>query len=57
MWEISSKTILRIIEASSFKLNWILDPFMSIGDVGVACKTIGDVLLASKQIKIIYYCL
>ena len=35
------KLFLRIIEASSFKLNWILDPFMSIGDVGVACKTKG----------------
>ena len=35
------KLFLRIIEASSFKLNWILDPFMSVGDVGVACKTIG----------------
>ena len=35
------KLFLRIIEASSFKLNWILDPFMSIGDVGVACKTRG----------------
>ena len=22
-------------------LNWILDPFMSIGDVGVACKEKG----------------
>ena len=35
------KLFLRIIEASSFKLNWILDPFMSTGDVGVACKTKG----------------
>ena len=35
------KLFLRIIEASSFKLNWILDPFMSIGDVGVACKEKG----------------
>ena len=35
------KLFLRIIEASSFKLNWVLDPFMSIGDVGVACKTKG----------------
>ena len=35
------KLFLRIIEASSFKLNWILDPFMSVGDVGVACKEKG----------------
>ena len=35
------KIFLRIIEASSFKLNWILDPFMFVGDVGVACKEKG----------------
>tara|TARA_A100000164_G_scaffold185889_1_gene165020 strand:- start:595 stop:1410 length:816 start_codon:yes stop_codon:yes gene_type:complete len=35
------KLLLRIIDASSFKLNWILDPFMSVGDVGVACKEKG----------------
>ena len=35
------KLFLRIIQASSFKLNWILDPFMSVGDVGVACKEKG----------------
>ena len=35
------KLFLRIIEASSFKLNWILDPFMFVGDVGVACKEKG----------------
>ena len=35
------KLFLRIIEASSFKLNWILDPFMCVGDVGVACKEKG----------------
>ena len=37
----SQKLFLRIIEASSFKLNWVLDPFMSVGDVGVACKDKG----------------
>ena len=26
-------------------MNWILDPFMCVGDVGVACKTKVDVLL------------
>ena len=35
------KLFRRIIEASSFKLNWVLDPFMSVGDVGVACKEQG----------------
>ena len=42
--EISSypqKLFSRILEASSFKLNWILDPFMGLGDVGVACKQQG----------------
>ena len=37
----SQKLFLRIIEASSFKLNWVLDPFMGVGDVGVACKETG----------------
>ena len=31
----------KILEASSFKLNWVLDPFMGIGDSGVACKQSG----------------
>ncbi len=31
----------KIIESSSFNLNWILDPFMRVGDVGVACKKSG----------------
>ena len=35
------KLFLRIIEASSFKLNWILDPFMRGGDVGVSSKKTG----------------
>ena len=35
------KLISRILDASSFKLNWILDPFMQLGDVGVACKNNG----------------
>ena len=35
------KLISRILDASSFKLNWILDPFMGLGDVGVACKNNG----------------
>lgn len=31
----------RILKASSFKLNWILDPFMRIGSVGLASKKYG----------------
>ena len=31
----------KILEASSFKLNWIMDPFMRNGDVGVSSKKIG----------------
>ena len=35
------KLYSRILNASSFKLNWVLDPFMGLGDVGVACKNEG----------------
>ena len=31
----------KILDASSFKLNWILDPFMRSGDVGVSSKKTG----------------
>ena len=37
----SDKLYAKILEASSFKLNWVLDPFMRNGDVGVAAKNIG----------------
>ena len=37
----SDKLYAKILEASSFKLNWILDPFMRNGDVGVSAKKIG----------------
>ena len=37
----SDKLYTKILEASSFKLNWILDPFMRNGDVGVSAKKIG----------------
>lgn len=57
----SQKLYLRILEASSFKLNWVLDPFMFSGDVGVASKQSGrrfvgfetnkdNLLLAMKRI-------
>ena len=35
----SNKLYSKILDASSFKLNWILDPFMRTGDVGVASKS------------------
>ncbi len=35
------KLFERILKASSFKLNWVLDPFMGYGDVAVTCKTNG----------------
>ena len=35
------KIYSRILEASSFKLNWVLDPFMGTGDVGLASKKRG----------------
>ncbi len=38
---IPQKVISRILNASSFKLNWVLDPFMGTGDVGLAAKMSG----------------
>ena len=38
---ISNKLYLKLLEASSFKLNWVLDPFMRNGDVGVNSKNLG----------------
>ena len=35
------KLFTKILEASSFKLNWVLDPFMGFGDIGIACKKYG----------------
>ena len=33
--------IKRIIEASSYKLNWVLDPFSRVGDIGVNAIEMG----------------
>ena len=33
--------IKRIIEASSYKLNWVLDPFSRIGDIGLNAIEMG----------------
>ena len=37
----SNKLYSKILDASSFKLNWILDPFMRNGDVGISSKKAG----------------
>lgn len=37
----SNKLYSKILDASSFKLNWVLDPFMKNGDIGVSCKKAG----------------
>jgi len=39
--KIHNKLYKKILKASSFKLNWILDPFMRSGDVGVSAKKTG----------------
>ena len=41
MFKITEELLFKILDASSFKLNWVLDPFMGFGDVGVACKNNG----------------
>ena len=57
-----SKTFSRILKSSSFKLNWILDPFMNDGNVGLVSKKSGrrfigfesnqdKLLLAMKRIN------
>ena len=33
--------INRILKASSFKLNWVLDPFARTGGIGVVAKKMG----------------
>ena len=35
------RLIKRIIEASSYKLNWVLDPFSRVGDIGVNAIEMG----------------
>ena len=36
-----SEVIKRILNASSFKLNWVLDPFARTGGIGIAAKKMG----------------
>ena len=56
------EVISRILKSSSFKLNWILDPFMNDGSVGLISKKSGrrfigfesnqdKLLLAMKRIN------
>ena len=56
------EVISRILKSSSFKLNWILDPFMNDGNVGLVSKKSGrrfigfesnqdKLLLAMKRIN------
>ena len=47
----SQKLYLRMIESSTYKLNWVLDPFMSIGDVGVASKVSGRRFIGFEKDK------
>ena len=47
----SQKIYSRILRVSSFNLNWILDPFMSLGDVGVASKRIGRRFIGFEENK------
>ena len=41
-FENNAQTVyIKILKASSVSLNWVLDPFMGFGDVGVASKSLG----------------
>ncbi|GIS54779.1 hypothetical protein Ct9H90mP29_18210 [bacterium] len=45
----------KILDASSFKLNWVLDPFMGLAMQVWHVKRMVEGILALKQIKIIFY--
>jgi len=47
----SQKIYLRILKASSISLNWVLDPFMALGDVGVASKKLGRRFIGFEEDK------
>ena len=38
---IPDEVVSRILKASSFKLNWVLDPFARSGGIGIVAKKIG----------------
>ena len=42
---------IKILKASSGSLNWVLDPFMSFGDVGVASKSLGRRFIGFEKDK------
>ncbi len=39
--DLPEKLLEKILKASSFKLSWVVDPFMRKGSVGVAAKNKG----------------
>ena len=39
--DLPERLLSKILQASSFKLSWVVDPFMRRGSVGVAAKSIG----------------
>jgi DNA modification methylase len=39
--DIPNEIASRILKASSFKLNWVLDPFARTGGIGIIAKKIG----------------
>ena len=60
---VPDEVINRILKASSFKLNWVLDPFARTGGIGVVAKKMGrrfigfeinkdKLILAMKRIDI-----
>ena len=42
---------IKILKASYLSLNWVLDPFMSFGDVGVASKRLGRRFIGFEKDK------
>jgi len=39
--DLPHQVVQRILEASSFRFNWVVDPFMRRGDVGLVAKRLG----------------
>ena len=42
---IPDEVVNRILKASSFKLNWVLDPFARSGGIGIVAKKIGRMFI------------